>query len=352
MKEGKSNQLNYNDISESEKGRLKERILSSVEKLKKRRLRIRYSIGMAASIALIAGFSLFINQDTPESISDFVKSSGKFNVNDSKEVVLIINDSVNVNVVSETATIKYSATGEKVSVGKGNAVNQNTSRGDKIVYNTILVPYGKRSEIELSDGTHVWLNAGSRLVYPAVFKGKKREVYLEGEAIFEVTHNKEHPFLVLSESQEITVLGTVFNVSNYLDDSLAKTVLKSGSVQINFYNDSLSETERKLKITPGTLASYDKSGGKVASKKVNVDHYFSWREGVLIFKNDDLRTIMRRLSRYYNIDIEINNENLAKETFSGYLDLKEDVEKAIGTIQETTEFQYNKESNTKIKITN
>lgn len=353
MKEEKDNNIGFDTISANEKEVLKQQIFDSVEKHKRKRHRIRYAaVGMAASVIFVCGLALYVNQDRPTSISDFVKSSGKVDVNESDEVVLILNDSANVKVGKDSSMIKYSATGENVNIGSRGAVRQKTSNKEETIYNTILVPYGRRSEIVLSDGTHVWLNSGSRLVYPALFKGSKREVYLEGEAIFDVSHDKEHPFLVLSESQEITVLGTVFNVSNYLDDSSAQTVLKSGRVQIAYRDDAMFETKKKLNISPGTMASYNKIEKKIASKKVNVDHYFSWREGVLIFKNDDLRTIMRRLSRYYNIHIEIENDGLGGETFSGYLDLREDVEKVIATIQQTTDFEYVRQEKAKINITN
>lgn len=353
MKNKKQNKIDFSTISETEKELLKKRVLSSVTKTRNRRHRIRYTIGIAASIAIVACATFFFReQEKPRTITDFVETAKKVDVNETDEVVLILNDTKNVKVNGESATITYSATGEKVTVGGDTALDQDTSKDDKVVYNTILVPYGKRTELVLSDGTKVWLNSGSRFVYPAAFKSGEREVYLEGEAIFEVTHNAEKPFKVHSESQEITVLGTVFNVSNYLDDNSSKTVLKSGSVAIKYLDDSLPESENHLRIVPGTLANYDKNAGKVASEKVNVDHYFSWREGVLIFKNDDLQTIMRRLARYYNIRIDITDEALAKGTFSGYLDLKEDVEKVIGIIKETTDFEYEKVSNSEITITN
>ena len=161
-------------------------------------------------------------------------------------------------------------------------------------------------------------------MFPASFSEEKREVYLEGEAIFEVTHNKKQPFIVKSKDQDIEVLGTVFNVSNYADDDSIFTVLKSGSVQINYNNDNLISSKSHLKIVPNTLATYNKKDKNVFTKTVDVETYFSWRDGVFIFKNDALKTIMKKLSRYYNVDIIINDYNLSNQTFSGYLDVNED----------------------------
>lgn len=351
MKNKKTTNIDFTSLSDTEKVALKSKIYKSVDRLKQKRLRMRYAMGTAASIALFLALGLyFFNSPVESSITDFVKSAKKVDVNASDKVVLILNEGENVKIDEDSTDISYSATGQKVNVGGSKVVDQKASSEKETVYNTVLVPYGKRSNLKLSDGSMVWLNSGSRLVYPTVFRGGKREVYLEGEAIFEVAHDANHPFMVLSESQEIEVLGTVFNVSNYLDDNQVNTVLKSGSVQIRYKPDTAGTTTNEMKIAPGTLASYDKKNKTVTSEKVNVDHYFSWRKGVFIFKNNNLDHIMKRLARYYNVNIEIENQILAEETFSGYLDLREDVEKVIGIIKETTPLQYTKINERKISI--
>lgn len=351
MNKKKTTNIDFTSLSDSEKVALKSKIYKSVDRLKQRRLHIRYAIGTAASIAALLTLGLYFNRPVETSITDFVKSAKKVDVNSSDKVVLILNKGENVEVEEDSSDISYSATGEKVNVGGSKVVDQSATSSEKeTIFNTVLVPYGKRSNLRLSDGSMVWLNSGSRLVYPAVFKGDKREVYLEGEAIFDVAHDADHPFMVLSESQEIEVLGTVFNVSNYLDDTRVNTVLKSGSVKIQYRSDVAGRVAENIKITPGTLASYDKKNRKVTSEKVNVDHYFSWREGVFIFKNDNLEHIMKRLARYYNVNIEIENPTLAGETFSGYLDLREDVEKVIGIIKETTPLEYTQINEKRISI--
>src|SRR5690606_16687561 len=177
------------------------------------------------------------------------------------------------------------------------------------------------------------LNSGSKLVFPAHFSADKREVYLEGEAIFEVAHDKRHPFLVQSQHHEIEVLGTVFNVSNYNDDPSIYTVLQSGSIQINFTENQLFDIQNHLKIAPGTLATFDKNGKGVITETVDTAPYFAWREGVFIFKNTTLQSIMKKISRYYNVEIIITNEKLANETFSGHLDLKENIEHLMQIIK-------------------
>lgn len=341
MKEKRDKEIKTLPITELEKNVLKHKILKSVDNIPKKKRHTQIKIGAIVCVIFLGGLCFYFSRTPTTSITEFVNASKDIDVNKSDDIVLILGEGENLNISEETSTIGYSDSGQKVTIGNGKQVNQETSKNNKTLYNTLLVPYGKRSEIKLSDGSIVWLNSGSKLVYPAVFNGDKREIYLEGEAIFDVAHNKSKPFIVISENQEIEVLGTVFGVTNYKDENALNTVLKSGSVQISYNNNSSSNLHTdKIKISPGTKASYNKKTKSMVSEKVNVDHYFSWRDGVLIFKNDDFQHITKRISRYYNIEIDIINEDLAKETFSGYLDLNEDIDKVIQNINESTTMNY------------
>lgn len=340
----KTNRISF---SEDEKKQLKNKIVASIYSYKREKRHIRgFGLGFAASITIILGIFFFINTNSDSSIDEYIKTVKNVDSKDFNTVKLILNDSENINIAEDNSTIKYSNTGKQINISNSKTINQSVTKNDKVVYNTIIVPYGKRSKIELSDGSQVWLNSGSKLVYPVIFAGKKREVYLEGEAIFEVAHDKLHPFMVMAENHEIEVLGTIFNVSNYLDEKSISTTLKSGSVQINYKGDSFFKTNKAIKITPGTKADYHKKTHTISSKKVEVDNYFSWREGIFIFKNDNMEYIMKRLSRYYNVKIVIKNKDLTSQTFSGYLDLKENVENVVEIIKETTDFEYSTENKT------
>jgi len=342
MKEKRTHKIKTLPITELEKNVLKHKILKSVDNLSKRKRRTQIAISVVTCLIIFGGGLGFYFLKMPTtSITEFVNTSGDIDVNQSDNVVLILGEGENLNIHGENSIINYSSTGQRVRIGKNREIDQKTSKNNEILYNTLLVPYGKRTKIELSDGSIVWLNSGSKLVYPSVFNGDKRELYLEGEAIFDVAHNKNKPFIVISENQEIEVLGTVFGVTNYKDENALNTVLKSGSVQISYNNSSSSHVNNdKMKISPGTKASYNKKTKSMVSEKVNVDHYFSWRDGVFIFKNNDLKHITNRISRYYNLKIEITNDDLAKETFSGYLDLNEDIDKVIKNIKASTNMNY------------
>lgn len=341
------NKVNILRMTETEKAELKRKIFTSIDKHKLRVRRIKYALGIAASLVVLVGFSIYFDTISPKKTVTDLDSLPELIDNKNLEYIqLILGAGENLYITDDITTIKYSSTGEKVTIGATKQIDQNVSKSNAIVYNTLLVPYGKRSKIELSDGSVVWLNSGSKLLFPASFSEQRREVYLEGEAIFEVSHSKDHPFIVNSGDKEIEVLGTVFGVSNYLDENLFNTVLKSGSVQIS-YNIKLSKnTSDKIKITPGTMTSFNKDSKSITSEKVNVANYFSWRDGVLIFQNNDLQFIMKKISRYYNVDIKIIDETLANETFSGYLDLNENINKVIQSVKQSTNMEYTLQDNT------
>ena len=350
MTEKKQHRVNFTSITEGEKKELKTKIITSVHAYKRKKQRIKYAFGIAASIAILISIGIFNSNPKNSSISDYAKTTKSIDTENSDKVKLILSDKQNIDIDEENSTIVYSNSGQQVKIGNSKSISQSSVTNNKVAYNTLIVPYGTRSKVKLSDNSMVWLNSGSKLIYPVAFNGNKREVYLEGEAIFEVAHNKAHPFVVKVDNHEIEVLGTVFNVSNYLDENIINTTLKSGSIQINYKDDSFFKSNKIFKILPGSMASFDKTTNHINSKKVDIKKHFAWREGILIFKNDNLKFIMKRLSRYYNVDIIIENENLTNQTFSGYLDLKDDVERVVQVIKETTNFEYDKVTNNKIII--
>ena len=344
--------INFQPLSKKERSLLKRRITGSVYSYMKRGRLLKYGLGVTgAAVVLFLSISVFnTSKPSTSSIETFVKT-----INDlepSSKVQLVLNDAHKIEIDEDNSAISYSSTGEKVQIGKEHSISQKTGHQEKIVFNTLIVPFGKRSEIMLSDGSKVWLNSGSKLVFPAHFEADQREVYLEGEAVFEVVHRKEQPFLVKSEHQVIEVLGTVFNISNYKDDSAVYTVLQSGSIQIQLTDDQLFKTHKPVKITPGTLATFDKDEKAIQTKSVATEPYFSWRDGIFIFKNDSLKSIMKKISRYYNVDVVINDNNLANETFSGYLDVKENIEHVMQTIRATqsSAFDYQLTQDNKLII--
>jgi ferric-dicitrate binding protein FerR (iron transport regulator) len=156
----------------------------------------------------------------------------------------------------------------------------------------------------------VWLNAASSITYPTVFKGAEREVTLNGEGYFEVTKNKAMPFRVKSALQTIEVLGTHFNVNAYGDEALLKTTLLEGSVKVTSAINSIL-------IVPGEQAVISRTGNSAISKQqVNLDKEVAWKNGVFSFADEDIREVMRQVSRWYDIDV-VYEGDMPTEKFFG-----------------------------------
>ena len=232
----------------------------------------------------------------------------------------------NILLKENKSVLKYSSDGKLV-------VNQDTIKAkvvtsaQKNALNQLIIPYGKSSEIFLSDGTKVFLNAGSRLVYPENFQGKTREVFLAGEAFFEVKKDNEHPFIVQINDLRIKVLGTKFNVSAYPTDKVVETVLTEGRVVLEKNNSGVFEKE--IELLPNQLASFDRTSREMDIREVDTSNYVMWTEGVLKVEGTDLSRIVKRLERFYNIRFQFREPLLGGVRISGKLQLKEDRDEVI-----------------------
>ncbi len=196
--------------------------------------------------------------------------------------------------------------------------------------NQLVIPYGKTSEVTLPDGTHVFLNAGSRLIYPDFFPNKNREVFLTGEAFFDVKHDEKQPFVVQTTDIRVRVLGTQFNVSAYPADNIIETVLTHGKISLEQNNAGIfSET---TVLNPGQLAAFNKTERTTHLKEVDHEYYTLWKDGLLKFESTDLSQIVKRLERYYNIRFKYSNPSLGGVKISGKLDLSGTCEYVLGNL--------------------
>ncbi len=173
----------------------------------------------------------------------------------------------------------------------------NASIDEKIVYNTVSIPTGGFFSIVLPDGSKVWLNSESELTFPSRFAANERNVRLKGEGYFEIAKDKKKPFRVnLGHDEQITVLGTVFNVMSYGNEPDEKITLLEGSIQ-------LSDSKSKVILKPGEQAIV--SDGKMEIKReISTEHETAWKNGLFDFQNDDLSHILRQIARWYNVEIE------------------------------------------------
>lgn len=303
-------------LEPTEKAELGQRVSDSIETFKRRKIIVRFSY--AAVLILIVGISVLFRSYSDSDIRSFALKNNFGPVSGNTRLFLSGEKEVQIN--SNESKIEYQTDGNEIRIDAAQDIRQKVDN-DEAVMNTVIVPYGKRAQITLSDNSRIWLNSGSKLIYPARFASEKREVYLEGEAVFEVSHNKKHPFIVITADLDVRVLGTVFNVSSYRDDQTTSTILESGSVELNYKSNSVFGRSKELMI-PGMLAIYDPQKGNVSQSKVNTRHYTSWREGYFVFEKQPLGGILKKISRYYNVSVRLSDEELGKETFSGNLDLK------------------------------
>ena len=173
---------------------------------------------------------------------------------------------------------------------------KNEFHADEISYNTVSTPRATQYQLVLSDGTKVWLNAASSLKFPTTFNEHDRIVELSGEGYFEVAKNKEKPFIVRTGKQEVKVLGTHFDIMAYEDEESIQTTLLEGIVVVR--HDNQSET-----LEPGRQARLNRDDNRLTVAMVNTSHAIAWKNGYFFFDKSDVKTIMRQVSRWYDLDI-------------------------------------------------
>lgn len=266
------------------------------------------------------------------------------------EAQIILSDGKVVPLNSKDSEIKYDATGQNIIIDNDTILQEATPANSEM--NRVIIPYGKSSQVTLSDGTKVWLNAGSQLMYPSVFKKKQREVLLIGEAFFEVVRNEESPFIVRTEQADVVVLGTSFDISAYPDDKLFQAVLVSGSVSIETKKEGILEGKTKQVLVPNQMFLLDKESGVNYVDMVDVDAFTSWKEGMFNCERQDLNRVVRKLERYYNKKIHIKDPMLGGYKISGKLDLKNDISDVLAVLQLFVPIDWGKQKNGDFFIVN
>lgn len=200
-------------------------------------------------------------------------------------------------------------------------------------FNTIEIPRGAQQVIELPDGSKVWLNSESSIKFPTTFVGlKRRDVQLKGEAYFEVAKDKAHPFVVKTANQEVEVLGTHFNINSYGDENEVKTTLLEGSVMVTLYPENKA-LYSKVMIKPNQEAVSDDIGLSV--HEADVEQATDWKNGDFVFNKESLGKLMRRVSRWYNVEVAFTKDVDLNQTFSGKVSRKKHISEVLRALQST-----------------
>lgn len=315
---------------------LEEDMISNFPQEPKRERKLKVSrttwFAAAAVLVMLIGLSspLWFSKETVEEPYVMPKSSIKaggnhavLTLSDGREVVLggdsnadIIQDN-QVNIANSVAgVLKYDFSSLSLDKGDPDKAQEKT--------NCIKTPNGGTYQIILSDGTKVWLNSRSSINFPLIFDKNERVVDIEGEVFFEVAKNERKPFIVRTKSQEIKVIGTSFNVNAYSDEPFVRTTLVTGKIK-------LKASDQLFYLEPGDeLINY---GEHSRLQTGDIEQVLAWKEGYFKFDKVDLKTLMREISRWYNVSVNIDAQ-LENDRFVGKIKRSEDLDKMIYILKE------------------
>ena len=315
---------NKTQVIQEQKMKIWKKVLA--QKTKERKL---YFLRLAASFllfCLLGGTALyFFMQEEMPSIEEFaVTHQPSF-----EKSQLILSDGQEIFISDYESSITYSDDGANVVINDTTNIEQEVKVDN---FNQLIVPFGKYNSIQLSDGTNVWVNSGSRLVYPPVFVGKSREVYVQGEAYFEVARDAGKPFYVRTDRFRVEVLGTRFNVQANERDQLFAALLLEGEVSLNAGQGKPLRTKEAIRLQPGQIATIANDTRHFDVTAVQYpENYIAWKNGYLIFDEEPLKDVLQRVSRFYNIEIEFR-KSLQILKLSGKLDLKDNPERVLNGV--------------------
>ena len=306
--------------------------------------KIKLFVSIAASIIIIftIGSILLSKLHLHEGPYRFSESQSKENS------VLILPGGEKVDLVKTESEVTVLRDQEAIQIDQDSIVKTNAT-DTKEPINEIIIPFGKKSKLTLADGTIVWLNAGSRFAFPQKFEGNKRNVYLDGEAYFEVAKNKEQPFIVHSNDFQVEVLGTKFNVCGYSSDNFSETVLLEGSVNIQVKGRLFHE---KLLMAPNQKAIWSKEKKSISLvDEPAPELYIAWVEGWYQFSDESLEQVLRKIERYYNVTFQYDSKLISRALLvSGKLDLKESIGEVMTVVSGVAKIDYQMAGNNLIII--
>lgn len=258
-------------------------------------------VAAACLIGVIAAVGFWLLNDRSETRRDTIAVVSDVEAPDASRAMITLGDgrvvyldAVGNGQLAEVGGVKL------VKMGDGNVeyVGLADNASNEIIYNTLTNPRGSKVvDIRLSDGSHVWLNAGSSITYPVVFGGGQRKVVIKGEGYFEVAHDPVHPFIVSKGDVNVQVLGTHFNVNAYDDEDALLVTLLEGSVKV-------SNRLNSVMIKPGQQAVLNKDLSFATGSDIDIGEVMAWKNGRFLMNNADIKTVMRELARWYDLEVD------------------------------------------------
>ena len=270
--------------------------------------------------------TVFVNQFSSEQGTEIILEMS----NGTKKIIAL---DVNQSIINGEGVLLGIQREGKISY------NDNTINGsEELVYNTLYVPYAKRFHLVFSDGSSVHLNAGTTIRFPVKFlKGQPREVFLDGEAFFDIIKDEKQAFIVQANRLRTKVYGTKFNVNSYRNNDLDQIVLQEGSVGVKS-NDQQIKTNTEILLKPNEIAISYKTD-LLYKQKVDIKSHIAWVKGVFMFKNERFEDIFKKLERHYDVSIQINQPALNDSRYTGTFDI-ETIAEVLKTFSQLKGFSY------------
>lgn len=289
----------------------------------------------AAVLLAILGFAWYMNSIRKDSPKEHTAAKAP-QVERNNTAILILSDGNRMVLDNPGDTLLKEASGFNIRNIPGEllAYAQTNNVLNEKAFNKLMVPAGARYQVQLSDGTKVWMNSVSQLEYPLAFGKSDRKIKLTGEAFFEVAKDANRPFIIDANGYEIKVLGTSFNVSAYKSDDFMETTLVTGAVEIT------GKEGEKFNLVPEQMGRINNKDQSVAIEKVDTRYFTSWKDGIMYFDNLPLEELATRLERWYGVKIIFNNEKPKHLHFSGAVENSRNIQFLLNLISQTTHVKF------------
>lgn len=318
--------------------RVQERVWGQLESVlinRRKRLYL-WSVRVAAIVLVVVGI-LFLWQMKRETIDDLggiasvveVESGSPraiLKFSNGEQIELKDGETKNIALISGVEVMQDSLGGVKFE-------DKNVGGKEDVTYNTIVVPEKGEYFIVLSDGTKVWMNSDSELIFPTRFDGNKREVKLKGEAYFEVESDPQKPFYVCMGEAKVQVLGTAFNVMAYQDDRQMEVALLHGKVNFNI-------AQKEYLLVPGEIAMCNRLTGETTIRKGDVNAIIDWKSGRFSFEDMPIEDLVIKLKRWYGVDFVFEEESAKLYRFSGAVTKYRNLDYVLNMISKTTNVEF------------
>lgn len=324
-------------LSTESKQEIRNRINQVNRKYDTRHIRhLKTVLYIAASVILcvgIARYYLWPNEPQDYTTDYMAILENTQPADSSGEVHLILSDNEKIAIDGKETQVEYQEDGTlHINAKEEKKLQTNEDAELTKTFNQLVVPAGKRSTITFQDGTKLWVNSGSKVIYPVNFDKDRREIFAEGEIFLDVSSDKERPFIVKTKQVDVTVLGTQFNLSAYNAEKQVQVVLVNGKVEVQ------TSGKEKNTLTPNSLFTYNTETQEKSIAQVDVSEYIAWKDGYYQFTKQKMDIVLRKIAQFYEVDIQWD-PRLEEMSCSGKLDMKNELNEVLKALQKAAPIQ-------------